>query len=319
MLAKGYLGIMLPAKNGTKASGWAIFTAIACWIGIVSLFTVPEQTLRADDLEDGRALPDGIHFLDEQSVPIPLPSLHAMAGDQYEPTLREIAGKIGWERFAKNNLYAPVIIDIDSIKRPNGDRIAHSVHSGFIAYSTISQLRDEDLMQSVLGRQDKSLQKDPTQFGQLVPESVLQAKGIQPHSPDESYAYVKLPLMNRVLVEGVIRTEKREGEHWVEMYWEFDPRFLWFPGEPLEFSNFWRPVSADAVGRPTEQPPQPYLGCGGFLAVYEIDTPNRQLFVESRLILHEPHEWFNGSQFLRSKLPTMLQENARKFRRELKP
>jgi hypothetical protein len=36
------------------------------------------------------------------------------------------------------------------------------------------------------------------------------------------------------------------------------------------------------------------------------------------MLMHEPTQWFSGSNFIRSKLPLAIQEGARSFRRSLR-
>ena len=49
----------------------------------------------------------------------------------------------------------------------------------------------------------------------------------------------------------------------------------------------------------------------------ELIEPQGALFVEYHLVFDEPKAWFGGANLLRSKLPLMVQDNIRKFRREL--
>jgi hypothetical protein len=41
------------------------------------------------------------------------------------------------------------------------------------------------------------------------------------------------------------------------------------------------------------------------------------LFVEVHVVYAEPYGWFEGRNLLRSKLPPVLQDSVRKFRRKL--
>jgi hypothetical protein len=61
----------------------------------------------------------------------------------------------------------------------------------------------------------------------------------------------------------------------------------------------------------------PYEGAGGYMHVAKLSDPSGACLIETWMVLHEPTEWFRGSNLLRSKLPLMIQESVRKFRRHL--
>lgn len=279
--------------------------------------------LAADELSEqlyGR----GVGPVSGEFIPIPKPLLSGAAtSSEREKVLRELSKRIGWERFIKDSAVSPVVIDIEAVKNAGGKRIAHNITSGFVAYAPLATLRDQELMRGIFGESSgknaDGEADDPSKFGQEVPAEVLKEKGIVVDEQRESYALITLPLMKRVEVNGVVHIEKSEGHDWIQVVWHFDPRFSVKQDATKEdFVNTWIKFEKNSVGRNVKSLPRPYSGCGGYMTVHQLDADNNQLFVESRIIMHEPQEWFSGSQFLRSKLPLTLQENARQFRRKIK-
>jgi hypothetical protein len=73
----------------------------------------------------------------------------------------------------------------------------------------------------------------------------------------------------------------------------------------------------DPAGKPILGNPEPYSGFAGYAKITKLQGADK-LFVEYHLIYDEPHEWFNGTTALISKLDQGVYQKAiRKFRRNL--
>jgi hypothetical protein len=93
-----------------------------------------------------------------------------------------------------------------------------------------------------------------------------------------------------------------------------DPRFA----SDREFPNAYRQLERNELGEIKKGPMKPYRGAGGYLKATRLDDPPNSLFIEYRLVFSEPHDWFDGANLLRSKLPVLLQSRVREMRRELR-
>ncbi|MCA9180196.1 MAG: hypothetical protein KDA51_02055 [Planctomycetales bacterium] len=269
----------------------------------------------------------GLEFTDQQRVTISPATLRpGMTDSERTEALAKLIGKQKWDRFARDSVRAPVVVDIDTIDDPSGERLGMRVHSAFVVYTTLEMLRDRDLMEETFGpapidstrrdtESDRALENDEVRvvMRELPTVELARLGFTRQVQGDASFAYVELPLLNKVLVRGVIRIEKREREGAVELAWRLDPSF----NSDEELASRWTRLERDAVGKLVEGDSFPYTGCGGWMGVYEINPEKKQLLVESQLLLREPKDWFAGSNFLRSKLPPALQENAQTFRRKL--
>lgn len=277
------------------------------------------------DLFD-RLQTSGIVIGNGTAIPLPSPSL-STGQTKVEQTeiLDRLSGKLGWEKFSRKSVVAPVTIRVEYLKNAEGARIGHQVHSAFIAYAAMDTLRDQELMEATFGKSGGNADQEEAVFEKL-PVEALESRGLGSIDPErEGYAKMQITLLNKIIVRGVVHLQKREGPHWFQLFWELDPRFtndpLAAPSSPPPdkngLSNTWTKLVPNEVGKRLPSAPVPYRGLGGYMTVYETGRATDQLLVESRLVLYEPQEWFAGSNLLRSKLPLSLQESARSFRRRL--
>jgi hypothetical protein len=63
--------------------------------------------------------------------------------------------------------------------------------------------------------------------------------------------------------------------------------------------------------------PSPYTAAGFYLKVTRLIEPAGAALIEYHMVFDEPNGWFGGANLLRSKLPLVIQEEVRNFRRRL--
>ncbi len=256
----------------------------------------------------------GLAFDADVQIRLAAPSLHlGLSEAAKQETLHRLAGKQEWSSFTRDSLMAPIAIDIETIDDSQGERLGITVHNAFIVYAELGKLRDAEAMQEMFGRPGNSGDSAGVVTEEISKDELRRLGMTAEANSAATYAYLELPLLNKVLVRGVIRIEKREREGASEFFWRLDPAF----DSVDKYASRWTKLERNSVGKLFEGESFAYSGCGGFLGVYELEPGTNQLLVESRLLLREPREWFAGSNFLRSKLPSMMQENARNFRRKL--
>ena len=217
---------------------------------------------------------------------------------------------------------APIHIELSYIEDQAGHRVGHHVYSAFVVHASLATLKDQELLESLFGANSEDGQKIGFQPERL-PIEVLKQVGVTASDDDAvRYSTIYLPLMNRVALHGTAQIERVETQFSVTIAWQFDPRFTFdnrheLPAELKKFANYYVKIERDDLGREFESQPVAYSGCGGYLSVSETGQQPNQLVIESRMLIYEPPEWFAGSNFLRSKFPTVLQEGAQSFRRRV--
>lgn len=253
------------------------------------------------------------------------PLLTGKNADEAKLLLEKLSERNGWDRFSRNSPSAPVYVELKYVPEGKGsgseDRIGHNIYSAFIAYAPMTSLKDEQLMASLFG----STAEDKEQMGfnpeKLSPE-ILKKAGIESVDANTSYSTLRIPLMNRVEIEGTARIDKIEKNDSIVIAWQLDSHFTFdkpenAPPELAKYVNRYKKIDRDELGKVTETSPVSYLGCGGYLSVQMTGLAENQLLIESRFAMYEPKVWFAGSNFLRSKFPPALQESAQTLRRKL--
>jgi hypothetical protein len=90
-----------------------------------------------------------------------------------------------------------------------------------------------------------------------------------------------------------------------------DPRF----SQDREIPNAWRPQRLDDAGHVVNGAARPYAGAAWYWKATKLKQPAGAILIEYHVVFDEPEGWFNGANLLRSKLPLLVQDGVRKFRR----
>jgi hypothetical protein len=176
------------------------------------------------------------------------------------------------------------------------------------------------------GNQEKKApQKGTIEF--YTPDELKTRKLSEVDKPNlkERYAHALLELLDKVQVGGSGYGIETIAPDSVIVAFKLDPRFDKDP----QFPNQWRPIIIDAAGKKTFGDSHPYSGFGGYAkftrlapeAVTQISPTAEKvdrIFVEYHYIFDEPHDWFNGTSALVSKLDQgVYQDAVPKFRKNI--
>ena len=253
---------------------------------------------------------DKVRFPSGDSFSLALPTLSVGQSDkQRMDQLTALAGGAGWKRFSRNSVVAPVAIDVKYLNGADGSRVGHSLHAAFVVHASLETLKDKDLMQQLFANESSSGKTESKSEGQ-VSDKVLIERGIT-KTENTSFANAEIALLKKVTVRGVLQVQKSESENGIDFAFRLDKRF----NDADQTSNAWSRIGKDKATLPDWTP---YSGAAGYLVVRRLPELESACLIECRVLLHEPKEWFNGSNLLRSKLPLMIQETARSFRRQFK-
>ncbi|MEM8735904.1 MAG: hypothetical protein AAGG44_16870, partial [Planctomycetota bacterium] len=146
---------------------------------------------------------------------LPPPSLLAAIRSN-QATVKELAGSVGLERFTRNNLNAPVRIEIDDLEDADGERRGYSVHSAYVLHAEMSKLKDRDFMESVFGTR-QSKKSDGAEMEELT-EDELKKLGLDPQSKLQ-LVRIELPLLRKVVIRGLIEVERVEAPEAFLLVW----------------------------------------------------------------------------------------------------
>jgi hypothetical protein len=256
----------------------------------------------------------GITMPGDAAFPVRPPTLDQdLDAQQRRQRLEALAGPLGWQRFSRNSVTAPVAIQLKYLKAADGRRIGHDVHVAFILHTSLEKLKDEKFMKELFGEPEDPEAAEDFQSSELTTEQLGEI-GVTAE-PDSTYGSVQMPILKRVIVRGVIQAQQSVTDDRIIFAWQFDPRL----SAANLLRNTWAPVNRDDAGRKSEGAQRPYAGTGGYLIVSRLPEVAGACFVESHMVIHEPADWFSSSNQLRSKMPILIQESVRSMRRKLTP
>lgn len=277
--------------------------AALIFTGCLSLFPVSETAGNRD------VIPDGIQVSGKTVALLP-PTLDGTldAEDQISE-LQRLVGKTKWRSFSRNSVVAPVKIKLEYLRGGDDERVGHSIHVAFIVHADFASLSDHKVVTELMDAEDESDDAKPS--GRKLTPDELKPIGITDLDNSTSYAVIDVPLLKKIRLAGVMRAQQKTNNDQLVIGFQLDPKFQ---NENANLRNVWSKID-EANG---EDQKTTYDGLGGYLAITRLHEPENASLVEARILMHEPQTWFSGSNFLRSKLPLLLQEIARNFRRRVK-
>ncbi|WP_182866911.1 hypothetical protein [Stieleria mannarensis] len=239
----------------------------------------------------------------DQSITLPAPTLaEDLDADAQQRRITPLLRGLSFKQFARDSVVAPVRIYLRYITSDAGDRVGHDVHMIFIIHESLQTFSD----QNIANRLGGEAAEDSTEATAAdVPAETLQRLGIDDAGPDIRYRQVDFELLDKIRLTGLLRIAQQSSETQnridVSLVEAFDNRWQFTDG----------PDTNSSAGGGD------YSGFQGWLTATSLDAMDA-VFIEARFVMHEPPQWFAGSNYVRSKLPLVLQEAARDLRRRLK-
>ena len=126
------------------------------------------------------------------------------------------------------------------------------------------------------------------------------------------YLYTTFWLFERVQVSATRFSTLTRGKDFVLAAGKIDPRF----DKDSEYPNQWRPLLRDVQAEIKPGPAHPFAHAGGYAKITRLKEPANAVFVEFHLVYEEPYGWFEGVNLVKQKIPMMVQEKVRTFRRK---
>jgi hypothetical protein len=276
---------------------------------VVLLGVMPENAVFEQLTQQG--LPVG----ETRLVKLPAPS---MADGLDAAAQREVIARIAGQQFRVADLMrkspvAPFVLKLDTIGTCEGGASLRSVDLWLIAYGRIEQLTSQAFLEDVV----------KTSAGGGLPSKVevfdkeaLARYGLTgEESPDRAqrYFYTTFPLLDRVQISVTRRAVLTKGDVSGIAAAIVARRF---DGDAT-YGNQWQPIKRGPNGQLALGGPQPYHTGGFYAKVTRLAEPPDALFLEYHQVFCEPAEWFGGVNLLGSKIPLMVQDSVRTFRRKL--
>jgi hypothetical protein len=263
-----------------------------------------------------RLTTDGVPMPSGPAVKLPAPTMpDGLSPDAQRAPAASIAdANRPLDELLRRSTVAPFVLKTGTAESGG---TARRIDLWFIAYGDFAKLTDAEFWKNRAKTEPSQQQPDdPPMKSKLLDADDLKARGItivERPNTGEGYAYAAFGLFDRVylsLTTHVVRTTTDES---VTIASLVDPRFT----DDQDFPLFWQPLGRDDAGKLKLGEKHSFVGWGSYLKITKLAEPAGALFIEFHAAFDEPTAWFNGANLLRSKLPPLVQDAVRKFRREI--
>jgi hypothetical protein len=258
----------------------------------------------------------GVKVAPQETLQLPKPAFEdGLAAPQQRQVIESlVGGKYDWETFTRKAIVSPFVLKMSEGAAESGP-IIRKVDLYFVAFGSFDSLKREDYLNKQLNLAGSNDQSESTGQAKLLTADELRKRNITAgkNPSDPRWVAATSTLLGKVRISLTTQNIKTEGKDSILIASVADPRFA----TDAEYPNCWRPLTVDDAGKRQTGPPEPYVGLGSYAKATRLAEPAGAIFMEYHVAFIEPQGWFHGTNLLRSKLPIVAQDMARKFRRNL--
>jgi len=265
-------------------------------------------------VEQGLPAPNG------ERVKLPRPWLpDGLDATGQRAALKRMAGpNRSLDQLLRNSVVAPFVFKMANVETAQGgDTTMRRVDIWFVAYGDLDKLAERKALDQMAESLRMRSPGDLPQRQGVLDEQEMRSRGLfvpDTENRKQRFAYATVALFDRVLLSATQRVVLTRGEDSLLVAGMIDPRLT----NDSEYPNQWRPVERNASGTFKLGPSQPYTAAAFYVKVTPLKEPAGALVIECHQVFDEPRAWFGGRNLLRSKLPILVQDAVRKFRRKLR-
>lgn len=255
--------------------------------------------------------------IEEKTVKLPEPSLPdgLDAKEQTRIIERLVSKKYSYDQFVRQSPVAPFLLEMNTREATPGKAAGagrvQQVDLWFVAYGDLQTVSDRQLLNQLAGGNRSSHARFESLTDDELHRRNLSAGDEQDFK--ESYSHIELPVLDKVQVSGIVHAATTHARGAAVAAVVLEPALA----DDADFPARWRPIARGESGEPKLGKPQAYTGLAAYVRVAELQEPAGAIWIECHLIFDEPQDWFHGANLLRSKLPLVVQDSVRNFRRKL--
>lgn len=221
--------------------------------------------------------------------------------------LRKVIGEdYDYSEFTRNSPVAPNKLVLQEITPAAPRSVTRRVEAVFVAHGDLDSIANKEFLNRVLDLNRKEGKAAD------IPLEKLKERGIELMDKDhEGFGHIDFNLIDKVALKVTGHSYWSKTADSIIAAGLLDRRFH----KDAEYPNEWRPIlrgSSKKSGMAS-----PYSGAAYYVKITRLAQPKGALFVEGHILFAEPEGWFEGTNLLRSKLPPVIQNQVRTFRREL--
>ncbi|MEN6407925.1 MAG: hypothetical protein ABFC77_15835 [Thermoguttaceae bacterium] len=260
----------------------------------------------------------GLAMSDGSTVKLPPPiAAEGLDAAGQRAALEKASGPSAtFDELIQKSYYTPTIVKIRTVRPFVDEKSAvRSVDLWFVARGDWKTLTSKEFLESVFKSKSEGRSGVVSKLGELTEPEMAARKLL---SPDDEgcrsrFIYTTFSLFERVELSTTRHATVTRGKDFVLAAARVDPRF---DGD-RDFPNQWRPLVRDAEANIKPGPAKPYAHAGGYAKITRLKEPSDTVLVECHLVYEEPYGWFDGVNLVKQKVPAMVKEKARTFRRKL--
>ncbi len=255
----------------------------------------------------------GVPFAADRHVVLPAPTLadDLSAADQQRALVQVADANHPLSALLRKAVVAPFVLKI-SDEEPSAGAAPRRVDLWFVTYGDLAATSSDTFIKQQIDGAVPSDERAGAGQGAVLTNEELAARKIVP-DPDERFLAADVKLFDRVHLSGVMRARLTRQPQSVTLAAVLDSRFA----EDPKYPNRWTSLARDEAGKVTEGQPHAYSAAGWYCKATQLVEPAGAILVEYHLVFDEPAGWFHGANLLRSKLPILVQDAVRNFRRKV--
>ncbi len=240
-----------------------------------------------------------------------------MTAEQQTAAIKSIAGDKPLDDLLKASVNGPFVMKISPIGDLPDQGHIQQIDLWFVAEGTLAKVEDKKLLDELASPKKQKKEQDIPEEARALTEAELASRqltaGEQPDKSTLGYGLLKANILSKVYLQAITKTQASKSPESIISALIVDPKLALdaqFPGQ-------WSPLVEDQNGNESIGKPSPYSAAGAYAKATPIKGVSNRLFIEIHIVFAEPHAWFEGRNMLRSKLPPLLQDTVRTFRRKL--
>jgi hypothetical protein len=272
----------------------------------------------ANNLVFNELLEKGVAMSDGAMVKLPPPILAdgLDAAAQMAALTKVADARSPFEELVKKSYYAPVVVKVRTAKSAKDEGPAvRAIDLWFVAHGDWDVLTSKDFLESAFKTKEEGNSRVVVQLGLLTDKEMAARKlsATVKDNCEERFVYATFRLFERVELSATRFSVLTRGKDSILAAARVDPRFLKDPDYP----NQWRPLLRDEQAEIKPGPAQPFNHAGGYAKITRLLKPADGVLVECHLVYEEPYGWFDGNNLVKQKVPVMVGEKVKTFRRKL--
>jgi hypothetical protein len=255
-------------------------------------------------------LKEGLDVGAKAKVHLPAPTMEEGldAAGQKKVLEKLIEGSYELDDFLRNSLVAPNMLRMRTIEPSDPQAPARGIDFWFVAYGDWKKISDKDYLEGAWNAAAKESKPKVLTAADLAKRKIA----LPAEQPNQSFSHGTFTLFSKVEVSGTGQACWSQTASSFIIAGKIDQRF----DKDAQFPNQWRSLKKNDDGSTAFGPAHPYHGAGYYMKMTRLREPEGAVFVEVHVIFAEPTAWFDGANFLRSKLPIGVQTQVRALRRE---